>query len=92
MTEHKVTHRHIELIYVQWVHYKTHNVFCQNKQLQTAKIQIVDVVQYTQQYCETQRVVVRTHIYTPSQCNLLCTFILQNNTVTQIVLRSGNTF
>ena len=48
-------------------------------------------VQCAQYCCNTQCVAVRTHRYTPSQYNLLCTFSVHNFTVTHNVLLSEHT-
>ena len=48
-------------------------------------------VQCAQHYCNTQCVAVRTHRYSPSQYNLLCTFSVHNITVTHNVLLSEHT-
>jgi hypothetical protein len=49
-------------------------------------------VQCAQYYCNTQCVAVRTHRYTPSQYNLLCTYSVHNITVTHNVMLSEHTF
>ena len=63
----------------------------QNTPLQTVTAQFVMYVQCAQHYCNTQCVAVRTHRYRPSQYSLLCTFSVQNITVTHNVLLSEHT-
>ena len=63
----------------------------QNTPLHTVKVQFVMYVQCAQHYCKSQCVDVRTHRYTSSQFNLLCTFSVHNIIVRQNVLLSEHT-
>jgi hypothetical protein len=69
----------------------TQNVCCQNTPVQTVTVQIVMYVHCAQHYCNTKCVAARTHRYTSSQYNLLCTFSVHNITVTHNVLLPENT-
>jgi len=94
LSEHTVTDRHSTICYVCSVCTKLHKhtmCCCQNTPLQTVTVQFVMYVQCAQHYCNTQCVAVRTHRYTPSQYNLLCTFNVHNITVTHNVLLSEHT-
>ena len=64
---------------------------CQNTPLHTDTVQFVMYVQCAQHYCNTKCVAVRTHRYTPTHYNFLCTFSVHNISVTHNVLLSEHT-
>jgi len=84
LSEHTVTHHHSRICYVRSVCTLLQHTMCccQKTSVHTVTVQFVMYVQCAQHYCNTQCVAVRTHRYRPSQYNLLCTFSVNNITVT----------
>ena len=68
-----------------------HNVLLSEHTVTVPHSKFVMYVQCAHHYCNTQCVAVRTHRYRPSQYSLLCTFSVQNITVTHNVLLSEHT-
>ena len=60
---------------------------CHNTPLQSVTVQFM-YFHCAQRYCNTTYVAVRTHLYRPSDYDILCTFSVHNITVRHNVLLS----
>jgi hypothetical protein len=83
------THSYTPSLYNLFCTFSVHNINVTHNVLvseHTVRVQFVMYIQCAQHYCNTECVAVRTHRYTRSQYNLLCTFNVHNITVTRNVL------